>query len=632
MIEILQASLQTLIQIFEAGIAITALSLFIRALSFNLSDRVSRSFAIMLACVVTVFSGESISSAGLSPEWMEFWYKFQWLGIVVFPAAVLNFSDALLATTGEPSRGRRIKLVWLGYIISIGFVVALAQSKLVGSINLDREVFPHLERTPISTGFTFYYLLATALASWIIWRSYSRTRLTISRKRLRNIFIGVISLAIGLYPYMQFGSGFAEENRWLFLGLVVIGNLFVFIILVTLASATAYFGVSWPDRIIKSRLFKWMLRVPVTIFIVLSFMTFAHRVGLLFNTPYSVAIPIFTVAVVLFTEHLITLVYPLWERYFFHGGDRQNLQLLQSVEESLITTKDLEQFLQSVLASVCDRFQVSTAFVAALGEQGMERVVQVGDLEALKKTGLDAALVEKVKSDEGEMSQDLFAWDEFWLYPLHSENPGKDELVGLLGVLRTDEQVMDEELGEALVVLGARATLALENRRLQTEVFQALERLNPSADLIQRLRAASRYDQTEILSDVEDSTLAGQLIKWVKDALSHYWGGPKLTESPLMRLEIVKKALTDHKGNPVNALRAILKEGIERVRPEGERRFTADWILYNILDMKFMEGRKVKDIALRLAMSEADLYRKQRVAIEAVAGAILDMERQLRSS
>jgi len=43
--------------------------------------------------------------------------------------------------------------------------------------------------------------------------------------------------------------------------------------------------------------------------------------------------------------------------------------------------------------------------------------------------------------------------------------------------------------------------------------------------------------------------------------------------------------------------------------------------------MKFLEGRKVRDVALRLAMSEADLYRKQRVAIEAVARVITDMER-----
>jgi hypothetical protein len=94
-----------------------------------------------------------------------------------------------------------------------------------------------------------------------------------------------------------------------------------------------------------------------------------------------------------------------------------------------------------------------------------------------------------------------------------------------------------------------------------------------------------------------------------------------------MRLRVVQQALQEHEGNPTNALRAILRQAIERVRPEGERRFTGEWILYNILELKFMEGRKVREVALRLAMSEADLYRKQRVAIEAVADAILEMEK-----
>ena len=69
---------------------------------------------------------------------------------------------------------------------------------------------------------------------------------------------------------------------------------------------------------------------------------------------------------------------------------------------------------------------------------------------------------------------------------------------------------------------------------------------------------------------------------------------------------------------------------IERVRPEGDRRFTAEWILYNILELKFLEGRKVREVAMRLSVSEADLYRKQRVAIEAVASAIVEMESQAR--
>jgi hypothetical protein len=54
---------------------------------------------------------------------------------------------------------------------------------------------------------------------------------------------------------------------------------------------------------------------------------------------------------------------------------------------------------------------------------------------------------------------------------------------------------------------------------------------------------------------------------------------------------------------------------------------TAEWILYNILELKFIQGRRVRDVARRLAMSESDLYRKQRVAIENVARTISTMER-----
>ena len=120
------------------------------------------------------------------------------------------------------------------------------------------------------------------------------------------------------------------------------------------------------------------------------------------------------------------------------------------------------------------------------------------------------------------------------------------------------------------------------------------------------------------------------LANWVKDALTHYWGGPKLTNSPLMRLQVVQELAREHDDNPSNALRALLRKAVDQVRPEGERRFTTEWILYNILEMKFIEGRKVREVAERLAMSEADLYRKQRIAVEAVAKAILNMESQTK--
>jgi hypothetical protein len=48
--------------------------------------------------------------------------------------------------------------------------------------------------------------------------------------------------------------------------------------------------------------------------------------------------------------------------------------------------------------------------------------------------------------------------------------------------------------------------------------------------------------------------------------------------------------------------------------------------LYNILELKVIQGKKVREIAYQLAMSESDLYRKQRVAIQEVARTLASME------
>ena len=73
-------------------------------------------------------------------------------------------------------------------------------------------------------------------------------------------------------------------------------------------------------------------------------------------------------------------------------------------------------------------------------------------------------------------------------------------------------------------------------------------------------------------------------------------------------------------------LRSVLRTALEQLKPAGERKYTGEWLLYNILDMKFMEGKKVREIALKLAVSEADLYRKQKVAIEKIADILVQME------
>jgi DNA-directed RNA polymerase specialized sigma subunit len=52
--------------------------------------------------------------------------------------------------------------------------------------------------------------------------------------------------------------------------------------------------------------------------------------------------------------------------------------------------------------------------------------------------------------------------------------------------------------------------------------------------------------------------------------------------------------------------------------------------LYNILELRFLQGRKIRDTAVRLALSESDLYRKQRLALDEVARQLAHMEELLR--
>jgi hypothetical protein len=627
MIKIVLNSFLILNQLLTAGIAITAFSLLIYAFTFNLRDRVARSFAIILICVVIVFVGDTIATIATTPTEMTFWLRFQWVGIVFLPSAYLQFSDALLATTGRPSRGRRRFLIRITYLISLGFLIALVYSLLVGPLVQNIDPAPHLERTTLTWVFTGYYL-AIMLLAWVnFYRSHKRTVTSSSRRRMQYLLAGSLAPALGSYPYLLFGSAFAIQHPIIFWVLATVSNILVYFLLVLMAYSVAFFGVPWPDRVVKRRLFKWLMRGPVSAVLVLALTVMVRETGQFFGWNYSPIVPIVMVAGILIFQHLITLVAPLWERWLFHGGDQENIHLLQTLEERLLTSGDLRQFLESVLAAVCDSLQVTRAFVVVLNRNTIEMIVSVGS-DDFSEEELPEDLIQVVTQNGNDHG--LFTWGNYWLVPLYDEELDRNYLLGLIGVLRSENQDLDEEHQEALSLLSERAALALEDRFKQQQVFTSLQTLTPQMDMVQRLRAAARYDGSPLLTAPQDALEYKTLSRWVKDALGHYWGGPKLTQSPLLKLQIVQKSMDEHERNPANALRDILTKAIETTRPEGERRFTGEWLLYNILEMKFMEGRKVRDIARRLAMSEADLYRKQRVAIETVAAAILEMEQTAR--
>lgn len=613
-------------QILNAGNAITAFSLLFYALTFNLRERTARILALLLGCLAIVYATDVLAGTAVLESEKTLWLRVQWLGISFVPAAYMHLSDALLAATGRPSRGRRHWVIRFGYLLStLGFVLAALTPVMIGGL---AHVGPiaYLTAGPLFLVFAAFFLVSLSFTGVNLWRAYQRCLTKVSRRRMRYLMFGSLAPLLGTFPFLTATGGIVPQVPTLTWILLIGVNLLVAAQMVLMSYAVAYFGVSFPDRVVKSRLFQWILRGPVVASATLAITVLVNRVGIVLGLENSRAVPFAMVATILALQFLITLVRPTVERWLFYGQDRHDVERLHLLEERLLTSGDLRQYLESILNAACDLTAAPSGFVAAVGDGSVELAVSVGQEDPLEGELPPILLAE----DQVEIDNlgSVFRWEGYWLTLLHA--PDSEEVAGILG-LRTAVHPRDlrpEEI-EGLSLLRERATVALTNRALQRDVFSAVDRLVPLVEEIQRMRSAARYGNLQSLAlPLEEVAGDAGLADLVKEALGHYWGGPRLTESPLLGLRIVRDAMQDHDGNAVNALRSILLSGIDQVRPEGERRFTGEWMLYNILEMKFLQGRKVRDVAMRLAMSEADLYRKQKVAIESVAKAMVAMERE----
>lgn len=622
-------------QILTAGIAITAFSLLLYSLTFNLRDRVARAFAGLLFFVTVVYFCEAVANT-TNPASVALWMRLQWLGIAFIPATYLHFSDALLSTVGQPSRGRRRLAIRLLYVMAgIFLAAALVTDILVFDPVIDTTT-AHLKAGPLFALFLVYFLGSLTWAAWNFVRAFQRTQTSTTRRRMMYLMTSAAAPAIGTFPFLLVAGPTAELHPLIFWFFSVLVNVAVATLLAGMAYAVAFFGVITTDRVVKGRMFQWLLRGPFTATTVLLVYYLLIRFGPSVPGYSPRLLPVPLIATLLLVQFFITLVRLPIERALFYGADSTELRRLQVLEQRLLTSGDLRQFLESVLASLCDRLRIPSAFIAAFGAEGqLEYEVSLGaGTPPRSQAELPPFAVERVQREPATAinghahanREDLFVWGDYLLLPLRTTNSG--EPLGLLG-LRAPAAPLDSEDRDVLHRLADRATAALEDRRLQREVFQALDRLLPQIEEIQRLRAAAQPSGAQDLAPAPSVIESAVLTAMIKSALSHYWGGPKLTDSPLTQLRVVEQALREHDGNTANAVRAVLRQAIERIKPEGQRKFTAEWILYNILEMKFLQNRRVREVALRLAVSEADLYRKQRTAIEQVARVIATMETEL---
>ena len=359
----------------------------------------------------------------------------------------------------------------------------------------------------------------------------------------------------------------------------------------------------------------------MTASVALGLTTLIRRAGIMFGKDYAMLEILAMVASIVLLEHLYTLFFPKMEKILFRGKDLEELENVRRLEERLFTKNDLWQFSEIILANICDRIRLTDAVLFLKFNGDYEQIVAIGDVNGIRQTVEDAKNDIPVDFEEKMIVQ----WKGLRLIPIYALSAEKESSVNL-GFIATEganRWELDQEQIIALTASLNRLRTAIVDYKAQQQMLVGLDVMAPEMDEMQNMLAVGRFSDMDTAVDLQDFDLVNKLTK---DALSHLWGGPKLTGNSLLQLAVIQERSNESGDTLTKTLRMILQSIIESLKPEGERQYTNEWLLYNILDLKYNENMKMRDIAKRLALSEADLYRKQRIAIELVAKKIIEIE------
>ncbi len=617
--------LKAISDVFTAGGAITAFSLLIYVITFQIKDIVTRSYTFLLASIVVILATDAFFTTTSNPGELAFLLRLQFVGLIVLPAAYFYFSNALLAITGNPSRGKRTIFGGVSILISAFFLYLNFAGKLFLEVAITNSPVPSIQRTIFFDFFSVYFVIVMSAAWYNFFRAVKRTSSKKSQRRMLYLVIAAFGPALGSFPYLLYGSEIIVIFPSLFWLVSIIAYLVISTAIIIMTYTVSFFGLPWPDRVIKSRLFKWIMRGPATAILTLGVTTLISRLAVQFGVDLQSINVLGMVAAIIIFEFSVTIFSPYWERLLFFGADKDELEKIRQLENRLLTKNDLQQFLELILASFCDLLQIENAGLFEQKRNGTEKLAAIGRPIALneQESLLLIGSLPHAKNEQGYINI-----AEKYIFPISQDKENKPELLGFILCSNLQEDELDDEKIESMTRLLTRAGAALYDRQQQEAILDSLDILSPQVFALQNLLALSRFNRAKII-DGDSVTESDRFEGYIKDALSHFFGGPRLSQSPLIQLATVQARIVNESEPAVTALRAVLQQAIHRIRPNGDRQYTNEWVLFNILELKFIEGWKVRELCRKLSLSEADFYRKQRIAVAAVADQILFMEQEL---
>ncbi|HEX9439143.1 MAG TPA: histidine kinase N-terminal 7TM domain-containing protein [Roseiflexaceae bacterium] len=618
--------------LLSSAVVIVAFSLLAYIALQNWHTAIARALCVLLAGVVVVFGGDVLLGQAQQDTTIQFLLRAQWLGIVCVPAGYIHLSDALLTYSGAPDRRRRW-LVVFGYLFSLGFFALAISGELLLRDGIKRGPLAQFGAGPLFWLFALYFSLAS-VGGLLMVLHVRRIALTPTLRR-RLTYLGATFLAPGMavFPYLVIAGTYTFISNEVILLFSVLGNAFVALMIIVMVYSIAFQGLLLPDRLIKQDFIRWGLYGPfvgVTIILFLRGVpVLARRLDLPPETLITFGVMLMTVLMPIFVSkikpYLDALVYM---------QDHAEIDYLRALPRSTFTHADLRSLLENTLVVVCGALRVETGFVAAPDEQGHYTIkTLVGARRQVKRFVAEHPLAEvlppladapPLAPGEPPPSEAFLRRDGFCLLPLRGP---EGDFLGALGVAYPHD-TFNINTRRLIGALAHQMELALATVQMQQRLFDTLRGMGPEMRSLQQLNTRLEQATPASLESLEaEVALLPEFPQFVKDALGHYWGGPKLSDSPLLGLRTVRHVLDEQGGSPTRALQAVLRQAIENLRPDEQLDPSAqEWLLYNILQLRFLQGKRVRDIADRLAMSESDLYRKQRIAVEEVARQLVLME------
>ena len=514
-----------------ASNAIIAVSLLLFNLTRNLKNRVAKSSAVVLACVTVAYVADAFIS--LEPDYAthEIASRLQWIGIAFIPAAMYHLSDALLATTGLPSRGRRRRVIRILYLIGAGFLLSAAfADSLV--IFVDAQGILSIQAGSLFPIYLVYFVAANGFAFYNVQRARKRCLTRGTQRRMAFLQFAILTPALGIFPYSVLLSPGDEFSVF---GLLVINtaNIIIILMLFFLSYPLYFFGSDIPDRLVKKQLLDFLLRGPATGLIALAVVNFTAQATRILGLPGEAFTPPAVVAAVLLWQWFVSLALPYLELLLiYRDEDGAQITMLQSLSERVLTHNDLSQLIAATTESICDYMRIDEACVIHFVNGSPEFLNRIGNPNFSEEDLLaDRAFLQGIANAYSESADIPYVERNGYAFiPLQSNRVSDDNSpirpIGALGLLNRNE-LLQKELIEPKSILYAyldRLEKSLEDMRLQSEMYSLLEGLLPQFQMTRSRAVQVEYRQSQAqLPNANSLPDRLEFFEQVRAALRHYW-------------------------------------------------------------------------------------------------------------